>query len=744
MRIQHASRYGARLSRNTRKTGRPAPLLILRTYSSVWRRGKARSFALLMLLCLRHSAPSQTAPEPPIAPDSGYSVQLCGQCNFPRVVELAVSGKKAFVAKEQPQVVEVSLGTEHSEFLANAFTPEWICAAGKASRCMVQGMRIKVSDSIQRTGTYTVIINLQPSSQPLLPRWKLQVVQAPAQADAQPIDIIRYRYWPYDETPPLQIRNSSDAARLTLTTAAQWDAFSAKGRIEITGPLPEIKPKDTATLPYTLAGDFPDGKITHTLRFEAPQLTAPATVTVDVETRWIGLYLWFAVLLGLGAGYYVKVILRDRIELAKARVQADDLLREAQGARDRIEDPEFRNTIDPLCTALRNARNDKNLTAIQNAHDALARGLQDATVSHATRLQDARKALEAFRAVLKPDWRVPPTVTEALRIARDGLAGVEEFLKHFNAQDAQTRINALRDALAGQLRTAYNQWPAVAQTLVRLANANAGIPAGVVTQMTAEMQNAPPDWQTIKPTPVPAADSDISATLADYEPKLAFVNGVLTSLGNRLEREWTEVTRYLDPVRPRLPHPADLQNLEQQWRDLITQLRRGAQDAAGPPDISDDRLRDLQQAWFTAYTSQLAAPNQQLEQQLNNRDFVQATRTLAGQFPVAGQVLGGSLITIDWKSISAPPVSGAPPTPATPAQATPWFPYVQRFEPSPTDVIRRSQLIQSAIVLIIMTVSLALGAVTANQGSWSDLFHAFTLAFAADVTLDALLARLKA
>ena len=417
----------------------------------------------------------EAATAPPVEPQSGYRVQL--SATFPRVVYMAVSALADFVPKEEPVIVEAGLGNVRDQKLADAFHASWAARPAGTGNGKALAVRIRVDDDIRRAGTYNVVVNLQPLSQPQAGRWKLEIIQPAAQLEALPLSITRLRWTPspfQEPLPKLMVREGSGDARLTLTSGQQWDTTPGKSRIQIIdSKLPEIPAgqglEPAHAIAYELA-EFPPGKVTHTLRFHAPQLTAPASVMVEVETRWPRLYLWFAIVVGLLAGYFAKVTLRNRIDLEQAKLQADELLSQAASDRARIHDEPFRQALDQPIAHLRAARDGTKRETIKTRHGELADALKNATAGHDLRMQNEQKARDQLRAVLGQDWNVPPGALAAIQAARQGLAEVEARFREFDADGAGTRTADIRHDLAGQMRrfmpagarwrTRWTYWPA--------------------------------------------------------------------------------------------------------------------------------------------------------------------------------------------------------------------------------------------------------------------------------------------
>jgi len=695
----------------------------------------------------------KAATGPPVEPESGYRVQL--SATFPRVVYVAVNAPADFVPKEEPVIVEAGFGNVRDQKMADAFHASWERArpAGMGNGKAL-AVRIRVDDDIRRAGTYNVVVNLQPLSQPQAGRWKLEIIQPAAQLEALPLSITRLRWTPspfQEPLPKLMVREGSGDVRLTLTSVEQWDTTPGKGRIQIIdSKLPEIPAgqglEPAHAIAYELA-DFPPGKVTHTLRFHAPQLTAPAGVTVEVETRWPRLYLWFAIVAGLLAGYFAKVTLRDRIELEQAKLQADELLSQAASDRARIHDEPFRQTLDQPILNLRAARDGTKREAIKTRHGELADALKSASAGHDLRMQNEQKARDQLRAVLGQDWNVSPGALAAVQAARQGLADVEARFREFDADGAGTRMAHIRHDLAGRIRPVYAGWSTVVHTVELMASALAGLPTRVVAQASEALRNAPQDWRHVQHLADDPAVEAISSALSDYETKLRFVDDLLDSLVLRLELEWEEIANLLAPVAGHFPDAAAMEALQLDWDGLLQILRQGAQPAAGAIDITGARLRQLQQLWFQFFTRQMR--DAEMETHVADREFAKAAARLAAALPApAGRVVLGSRGAaaavprqIDWAAIAAWGRTRFGFVPGFGAVAS-LAPYVKPFALPPAEAIRMAQWIQTVIVGLILTVSLLAG-ITSNQGLLTDLFNAFTIAFAADVTLDALLTRLR-
>jgi hypothetical protein len=250
----------------------------------------------------------------------------------------------------------------------------------------------------------------------------------------------------------------------------------------------------------------------------------------------------------------------------------------------------------------------------------------------------------------------------------------------------------------------------------------------------------------------PGSDA-ISATLSDYETKLRFVNDLLGSLVLRLELEWQEVTNQLAMVQNHLPHANFFQTLQQNWDGLLQLLRGGAQPPAGRIEIPGLRLRQLQELWVQFFAGQLR--DAEMETQVTNREFVKAAARLAVALPAALAAAGRPMLgpprggapaavvprEIGWSATSQPGRTRFGFVPGFAVLGS-VLPYVKPFSVPPTEAIRLAQFVQSVVVGLILIFSLLAG-ITSNQGLWTDLFGAFGIAFASDVTLDALMTRLR-
>jgi hypothetical protein len=279
------------------------------------------------------------------------------------------------------------------------------------------------------------------------------------------------------------------------------------------------------------------------------------------------------------------------------------------------------------------------------------------------------------------------------------------------------------------------------------------LPARVAAQIAEALRNAPQDWRHIKRlTDDPDAEG-ISTTLSDYETKLRFVNDLLDSLVLRLELEWEEVTNQLVAVENHLPHAQSFQALEQNWDELLQLLRGGAQPAAGAIEITGARLRELQHFWVEFFTSQLR--DAEMETHVANREFAKAAARLAAALPAALAAAGRPMLgrgrgaaaaaveprEIGWAAISRQARMRFGFVPGFGVLAS-LLPYVKPISLPPAEAIRLAQFVQSLVVGLILTFSLLSG-IASNQGLWTDLFGAFGIAFASDVTLDALITRLR-
>src|SRR5258708_6535378 len=129
----------------------------------------------LLLLLLPFGSAGAQAPLVTIA--GGNTVDLCAGCEHPQI-RVTVTPAPKFRPKENPIVAEVSVGTLRDGDLQRAFEAKWEKGSDNYPVALILNVD---AAKVTRAATYSVILDLQPVTQPGAPRLTLQVQHPAAQ-----------------------------------------------------------------------------------------------------------------------------------------------------------------------------------------------------------------------------------------------------------------------------------------------------------------------------------------------------------------------------------------------------------------------------------------------------------------------------------------------------------------------------------------------------------------------------------
>ena len=80
-----------------------------------------------------------------------------------------------------------------------------------------------------------------------------------------------------------------------------------------------------STIGYELRGDYPRGTVTGSVRLLAPQLAQPVLLNYEVRTKLHNSRVLLTIIVGLFQSFWIRASLQNRIALAQARTQADEI-----------------------------------------------------------------------------------------------------------------------------------------------------------------------------------------------------------------------------------------------------------------------------------------------------------------------------------------------------------------------------------------------------------------------------------
>ncbi len=711
------------------------------------------------------TADAVDAPPALVTLDGGAIAQLCAGCS-PRQTRFAVTPVGDFkVARqeqaEQPAVVEASLGNLRDGGLPPLFQAKWELAADGTPLALV----IAVDPRVQKPGTYTAILNLQPNSRPRAPRLTVQLVQAAAKLEVpDKLVVTRTVYWPFwvhVDRMALDVREASGVADLTGVHVQARP--SSVGTEPITGQLVvgtvaaaapagrsfDLPSGGQARLPYALSGDFPLGTATGALRFFAPQLTESVTLNVEIRSGLTRLYVLLAIVLGVLVSWFIKVYLQTAIEVGESRVKADALLDHVQADLNKYDDPPFHEALAPPLRDLLTALEGNDAKDIGDKTTALDAAWRDALQKFAARRVEAQKSLDELRAVVEPSWRVPNRALAILASGKHESERIGVLLAANSAQQAREAAMDVQAALGRDLRDTALDWQhRMGQYLRQLADAQAGIPIEVTAQFKDVLDKTPPELGRITPQTPIAGSAAVLQLVQDWASEFRSGRDLLEQLARRLEQAWTELDKTLAPNRATLRSPESIGMLRNELRRFGLTIEAAAADPEHVERVLQAALEALQAAWRDAIVKQLAAPpDQGLEALLTAREFVKAIQQAMQRTP-SGEVFlkdqdAAAGDTTRWPAGTMPRTESSLTVLPAAAYALVMPGPLSRLRAESRRRVRIAKGWQSVLIGVLMVVW-AFGSYSQSyHGTWADISTIFFGAFGLDLTLDALLSKIR-
>jgi hypothetical protein len=385
----------------------------------------------------------------------------------PETITLTILARQGKAAPKRLEFQDALLGGRAEGDWANAFKFAW----KPATKSEYANIEVTIDPKwIRAAGAYAVnALAIAPGEKPDSPP-VTQVVTftftrpAPTFSVAPTLKFEGTRAWPW---------SSGTLAPGTFTIAeSSWRTALVDLKAGTTEPL-KTSSGATATLALGLPagldagtsaeitvkpiGRLPLGTSSGKLSIGSGQ---PTIVPVEIVTRlWRG-WLVLPILLGIGIGYRVRVKGERTIELAKARIAANEQLARIRRAALGVRDETVRATIDGVAIALRE----------QMTGDGEPATIVAAAQQAGRTVDDALKALEADRTTLQgqvatvratlagPLEDQAPPVRHAILAARTLLDGLDQELEDGRTGSVKRRLRALDDELDALIRPAISSW----------------------------------------------------------------------------------------------------------------------------------------------------------------------------------------------------------------------------------------------------------------------------------------------
>lgn len=695
--------------------------------------------------------------------------------NSERELRVAITPSENFRVKrspavEQPIVAEVAFNSVRSSQLAKLFTPTWELAKDGTPLAL----KLSVDPTIVQPGKYSLILNLQPASNPTAPRLAIEIEQPAGELEVAPTKLVVLRtiyvpdFFISVQKMPLDIRETSKATALTNVSADWYPASLANGSVRMKLPdaaaikkqCPTIAPDSSGTLPagcglknidYQLCGDFPLGDTSGSLRFFADQLTTPKSLDVEIQTRLSRWWLVIAIVPGLFLSYFLKFGLSKRIELNEARVKARELLSAIQ--LDLFRSPDHKFQVDlgaPIADLEKEVAKDDSQhieTQRQSTDQAWRRALDDLS----GRLEASRKAYDEWRASTTASPPIPPTAQAALRDIQKQLDEALQQLNRRNASLSDEAMTSLSTTLLPQLRDKGFEWQDKESTLIdQLGSAGAGLPISVVKQFGDALKQAPADLKRLSRTANVSHPADAAKLIEDLGVEFAAVRDLLNRFALRLEQEWTEFSKTIDPFRGSLKNSSAFDAVRAEYRKFVGGLASAVNDPDAALKVLNSSLAELQSTWSNAFVANYpAASDQAIETLVHDQEFVKAGAALANLLAKkSGTILGTAPqpVPIQWPAsagLNAPTQPSVVVGSSTSLRIDPPPGFVA-LALAPEEQLKNDKIKQTVIVGVVLIGYLLFTSSQNYNGMWGDVWSAFLTALAADFALDSILSKFKA
>lgn len=585
----------------------------------------------------------------------------------------------------------------------------------------------------------------------------------------------------------LVAKNFTDAQGAPVIEPAPSSAANAGGfpaaALSFPSPPARIPPNGSATLPYTLHGDFPWGATKGVVEISAPQLV---TVPVPVEIRTHRTTTWILILtvIGLALGWVVRTYLQQRIQANQTRLKAIDLAERMHLMQKQHPDSLFVAKVGPPLDALVQALEanraafwrqftaavsaDPLVAAIQTADDALAGALTDLDSRRVT----VKSRLEEFANLTRTPWLVPEAVRAALvAVQKRNEEHAQRKWSHDDVEGARQDLQQSRGDLITGINNAWSAWKVDAkQRIQELSASSDALPAAVTLSLKPLLAALTPLVDAIGAiSPEPKPDmNDIAAALGAMHNVEINVRDILREIAGWVQSVRTDVVETLLALQADLPDIQAAEALDAAARQWIGSLLAEAE-RSGPTlnPLAAEGLRGLGTAWQEAIRKQItelpAEAQADIDALLKKQQYGEAARAVAVGIENRKTAIFQSIRELSVMRVMPSETSAE--TPSVGAFLTAWFARRESVAPSsvlalslrastlPTPIaVTRAQtmrelmaesLLQFVIVgILIAVVGYGLFA-DKFVGTISDMLGIFFWAFGLNITVDALLTAAK-
>jgi hypothetical protein len=672
-----------------------------------------------------------------VKPETKTPIEICPSCTAVRV--LLVPDKDSRIKLTEAPKVEAAYFNAAAPRDAAKFPSNWI---GKP---FPRAIEIALDENeTKQAGTYDLYLNLQPDSYPGAERLKIQLTRPAASLEAIPKLIINRTLLPSSASlPVLRATETSKKSNITIS-GVRPVSNSVMGTRAIGGTLgfqkeqPKIGPGDQVTLNYKLDGCFELGTATGTMKIDAPQLASPVSFDFEVRSRvhwiWIGITIFVALLIS----WMLKVFLQHTIELNQAILDADKLKEriklEAGGHAASVYDDGCKDQLKKLDSAI----DRRDATDINKYKGELDAKWQEVLKEHEKKHRVEEEALAKLRDhITNPDWLVPPDIFNAIVVAREGVASVEQLLKRCELGEASKKWKEIITGLGVAIRDGGTTWQDSEQMILKTIQSK---PPGISAAFSADFAKQATDLlaslHKVDASTNLETIEQLQQALSDLKSERAMVKNFFNRLSMTIQEECQVIERI--PAPP----PADWNAATfAKAADAVKEFTIFLKTIVEKPDQSslDEQLKKVHQAWTDALQGQFPSENGEVKAQLNTHDYFQATETAVrvkrGSPMAASKPAGPTYI---FPPFYAELAGGGPPiyeihtryqTVTTPAPVV------------PTSVTAKGKLmiakgIQSFIILVLLVVGGYGFQLNTFVGTFTDFSTLFFWAFALDLTVE--------
>ena len=711
---------------------------------------QAKRCAVLLIAAGLNVASTVCSAGPVVKLAGSTSARLCTDC--PRDIRFAVLPGVKPADGESPEILEAAIGGQRDAAIAPSFSAKWDPAGGEA-----RALIVNVNKDLVRQGTYEVLINPLPKSNPAADPVKVQILVPTAKLQVpDKISVGRTVYYligndEIDAT-PITVRETGG---LSAIKALDIDAQpSTQGAIRVSGRLSgpnegpiarvQVKAGDRKDIPIHLAGRFPLGTVTSQVRLSAPELAEALTIPVEVTSRLPLLYAAIAIVLGFMLSYFVKVYLHDRLALGQARIAAAEIISKVTTDMSRRQDSEFAKKLaDPLSNLKKEVTND-DITGMEKARTALDTEWAGALKDLETRLQSASKSLDDCRRVVAKPWELAEPMATTIRDARDALKTVETAIHSSNAIGAEKALGESRDKLADTIPRRGAEWQgAIRRFIGAIEKQQRGISAAVSSALSERFTKWTAEATTIDASIPNRTFENLEKTLNALDREYAFCRDLLRQAAENIQIESDQVIAELQGHIG----DQDLRDLKDATTALVMTLQTAVDNVDQAGHVLTDQSLRLDACLRKAISPEKA--DAKVEEALNARKFQEAARQAVIASPERDAILGRveadgateqlSFLPPAMRSVSADRMGSPMVFGGLSIERDPYTALLVQSKGS----VRSAKAAQTLIVAVLFCVWAISAWSESFLGTWPSVVTLFFTAFGSDMAVDAMLERMK-